>query len=58
MEFYDDGINNICGWEIVCDRIDIGGGRGYLFDDKAAPYGVVTIIIFIYGEGGDGIGIG
>ena len=55
MEFYNGNINNIYDWELVCDRIDIRGGRGYLIDDKAAPYGVVTIIIFIYGEGGDGI---
>ena len=55
MEFWDDDINNICDWEFVCDRIDIGGGRGYLIGDRATPYGVATIIIFIYREGGDGI---
>ena len=57
MEFYDGDIDNICDWELVCDRIDRGGGRGHLIDDKAAPYGVVTLIIFIYGEGGDGVDI-
>ena len=41
----------------MCDRIDIGGGGGYLFGDKAAAYAVATIKIFIYGEGGDGVGI-
>ena len=58
MDFYDVDIIIICDWELVCDRIDIGGGRGYLIDAKAAPYGVVTLIIFIYREGEDGIGIG
>ena len=58
MDFYDIDINSICEWELVCDRIDIGGGRGHLIGGKAAPYGVVTIIIFIYGEGGDGVCIG
>ena len=58
MDFYDDDIDNICDWVLVCDRIDIGVGRGYLIVDKAVPYGVLTIIIYIYGEGGDGVGIG
>ena len=57
MEFYNGNINNIYDWELVCDRMDIRGGRGWLIGDKAAPYGVATIIIFIYGEGGDGVGI-
>ena len=55
MDFYDEDINNICDWVFVCDRIDIGGGRGYLIVGKATPYGVATIIIFIYREGGVGI---
>ena len=41
----------------MCDKIVIGRGRGHLIGDKAAPYGVETIIIFIYGEGGDGVGV-
>ena len=57
MEFYNDDINNIYGWEFVCDRIDIEGGRGSLIGAKVAPYGVATIVIFVYGEGCEGIGI-
>ena len=57
MEFYDWYINNIYDRELVYDRIDREGGRGSLIGDKAAPYGVATIIIFVYGEGGDCIGI-
>ena len=57
MEFYDDDIDNICDWELVCDRVDRGGGRGHLIGAKAAPYGVITLIIFIYGERGGGVGI-
>ena len=38
--------------------MDIRRGRGYIVGDKAAPYGVATRTIFIYGEGGDVIGIG
>ena len=57
MEFYNRNINNIYDWELVCDRMDIEGGRRYLIGDKAATYDVVIIIIFIYGEGVDGVGI-
>ena len=35
------------------DRIDIGGGRAVLIGDKAAPYDVVTRIIFVYERAGD-----
>ena len=57
MEFYEGDINNIYGWEFVCDRMDVRGGRGWLIGEGAAPYGVAIIIIFVYGAGGDGIGI-
>ena len=37
--------------------INIRGGRGILIEDKATPYGVVAIIIFVYEEGGEGVGV-
>ena len=57
MEFCNEDINNIYGWEFVCDRMDVRGGRGWLIGVGAAPYGVATITIFVYGEEYDGIGI-
>ena len=45
-------MDNKSDWELVHDRIDIEGGRWVLIGDKAAPYGVVAMIIFVYEERG------
>ena len=41
-------MDNMCNWRLVYGRIDMGGGGGIFIGGKATPYGVVTIIIFVY----------
>ena len=43
---------------LVYDSIGIGWSRVILIDDTVAPYGVVSTVIFVYREGGGGVGIG
>ena len=47
-------MDNKCDKELAYDTIKIGGGRGVLIGDKAAPYGVATRIIFVYERVCDG----
>ena len=57
MDIYDYCIDNKYDLRLGYDRIGIGGGRVILIGDKAAPYGVVAQIIFVYEEGGGGNGL-
>ena len=57
MEFYIYCIDNKYVLRLGYDRIDVGGGKVILIGDKAAPYGVVAKIIFVWEEGGAGVDI-
>ena len=57
MEFYFYCMDDIYGWRTAWDRIGIGGGRGIIVGDKAAPNGVVCEIIFVYEKGGLGVDV-
>ena len=52
MEIYIYCIDDKYVLSAGCDRIGIRGGRGIFMGDKAAPYGVVPKIIFVYEEEG------
>ena len=48
MKFLNYCVDNKCDERLGYDRICMGGGRIILIGDKAAPHGVVAIIIFVY----------
>ena len=52
MEIYIYCIDDKYVLSAGCDRIGIRGGRGIFMGDKAAPYGAVAKIIFVYEEEG------
>ena len=47
MELYDYYIDYKYGLRLGYDRINIGGGRGWIIDNKEPPYGAVIKIIFV-----------